>query len=51
MNFSFPPLQHVFDDLSGTVSLSWVGDSTGVSNILRLNSAQQEEDVDMGVKH
>lgn len=25
------PLQCVFDDLSGSVSLSWVGDSTGVS--------------------
>ena len=28
--------QHVSDDLSGSVSLSWVGDSTGVSNVLTL---------------
>lgn len=27
------PSQCVFDDLSGSVSLSWVGDSTGVSTV------------------
>lgn len=33
INVHLPPLpsQCVFDDLSGSVSLSWVGDSTGVS--------------------